>query len=89
MMRGCYETSLLLFANAPGAGILLITVNYLCAAPGTHRETNAQGLPGGMLAVKIDSHISFVYRYEMNNFFLKKYNMFRQNLVIFLSLNQL
>ena len=44
MMTGCYETSLLLFANACGAGTLL-TVK--CPSPGTHRETNARGLPGG------------------------------------------
>ena len=44
MTTGCYETSLLLFANARGVGTLL-TVK--CAAHGTHRETNARGLPGG------------------------------------------
>ena len=42
MTTGCYETSLLLFANARGT---LITVK--CPAPGTHRETNARGFPGG------------------------------------------
>ena len=52
-----YETSLLLFANAWGAGSLLhVTVKCLC--PRTHRETNAWGLPGGMLAIGIDSHTS-------------------------------
>ena len=40
MTTGCYETSLLLFANARGAGTLL-TVKFL--APGIHRETNARG----------------------------------------------
>ena len=55
MRTGCYETSLLLFANARGAGTLL-TVK--CPAPGTHGETNAGVCPGGgMLAVGIDSHI--------------------------------
>ena len=54
MTTGWYETSLLLFANARGAGTVL-TVK--CPSPGTHRETNARGLPGGMLAVGIDSHI--------------------------------
>ena len=44
MTTGCYETSLLLFANARGAETLL-TVK--CPSPGTHRETNARGLPGG------------------------------------------
>ena len=59
MTTGCYETSLLLFANARGVGTLL-TVK--CAAHGTHRETNARGLPGGgMLAVGIDSHITAAY----------------------------
>ena len=38
MTTGCYETSLLLFANARGDGTLL-TVK--CPSPGTHRETNA------------------------------------------------
>ena len=54
MTTGCYETSLLVFANARGAGTLL-TVK--CPAPGTHRETNARGLPGEMLAAGIESHI--------------------------------
>ena len=54
MTTGCYETSFLLLANARGYGTQL-TVK--CPGPGTHRETNAQGLPGGMLAVGIDSHI--------------------------------
>ena len=40
MTTGCYETSLLLFANARGTGKLL-TVKWL--APGSHRKTNAQG----------------------------------------------
>ena len=54
MTTECYETSLLLFANARGAETLL-TVK--CPAPGTHRETTARGLSGGgMLAVGIDSH---------------------------------
>ena len=44
MTTGCYEINLLLFANARGAGTLL-TVK--CPSPGTHRDTNAQGLPGG------------------------------------------
>ena len=45
----------LLFANARGAGTLLTTK---CPAPGTHRRaTNIRGLPGGMLAAGIDSHI--------------------------------
>ena len=57
MTTGCYETSLLLFANARGPGTLL-TVKF--PAPRNHRETNARGLPGGggMLTVGIDSHIS-------------------------------
>ena len=39
-----------------GGGALL-TVN--CPSTGTHRETNARGLPGGgTLAVGIDSHIN-------------------------------
>ena len=54
MTTGCYETSFLLFANSRGPGALL-TVK--CPAPGTHRETNAGVCPGGMLAVRIDSHI--------------------------------
>ena len=33
------------------------TINCQCPVPGTYRETNAWGLPGGMLAVGIDSHI--------------------------------
>ena len=44
MTTGCYETSFSLFANARGAGTLL-TVKY--PALGTHRKTNARGLPGG------------------------------------------
>ena len=57
MTTGCYETSLLLYANARGAGTLL-TVKW--PSPGTHHETNARGLPGGgwMLAVGIDLHIT-------------------------------
>ena len=57
MTTGCYETRLLLFANARGAGALL-TVKW--PVPGTHRETNAPSLPGGggMLAAGIDSHIT-------------------------------
>ena len=55
MTTGCYETSFLLFANARGAETLL-TVKF--PAPGTHRETNARGLPGGVLAVGIDTHIT-------------------------------
>ena len=44
MTTGCYETSLLLFANARGPGTLL-TVK--CLSPGAYRKTNARGLPGG------------------------------------------
>ena len=56
MTTGCYETSLLLFANARGVGTLLTTK---CPAPGTHRVSNTRTLPGeGMLAVGIDSHIT-------------------------------
>ena len=43
--------------KCPGGGALL-TVN--CPSPGTRRETNARGLPGGggTLAVGIDSYIN-------------------------------
>ena len=41
--------------KCPGAGTLS-AVKY--TAPGTDRETNSRGLPGGMLAVGIDSHIT-------------------------------
>ena len=63
MMTGCYETSLLLFANARGPGTLLIVK---CPALGTHHETNAWGLPGGvggggMLMVGFDFYISTVF----------------------------
>ena len=44
MTTGCYKTSLSLFANVQGTGTLL-TVK--CPTPGTHRETNARGLPKG------------------------------------------
>ena len=40
--------------KCPGGTLL----TFKCPAPGTHCETNARGLPGGMLAVGIDSHIS-------------------------------
>ena len=40
--------------------------------PGTHREANARGLPGGMLAVEIDSHISLSIQFnEIDNIILK------------------
>ena len=39
-----------------GGGGTLLTAKY--PAPGTHRASNARGLPGGMLAAGIDSHIS-------------------------------
>ena len=54
MATGCYETSFLLFANTRGAGTLSTAK---CPALGTHRATNARGLPGGMLAAGIDSYI--------------------------------
>ena len=41
-----YETSFFLFANARGAGTLSTATE--CSAPGTHRATNARGLPGGV-----------------------------------------
>ena len=64
MTTGCYETSLLLFTNARGAETLL-TVK--CPSPGTHRETNARGLPGmGMLAVGTDSHITLSKSKKIN-----------------------
>ena len=70
MTTGCYETSLLLFTNARGAGTLL-TVK--CPSPGTHRETNARGLPGGgMLAVGIDSHITIILVVSINIIFCIK-----------------
>ena len=40
--------------KCPG-GRTLLTAK--CPAPGTHRASNARGLPGGMLAAGIDSHI--------------------------------
>ena len=50
------QNKFVVVCKCPGAGALL-TVK--CPAPGTHRETNARGLPGGgMLAVGIDSHIN-------------------------------
>ena len=55
MATGCYETTFLLFANPRGAGT---QSTAKCSAPGTHRATDARGLPGGgMLVVGIDSHI--------------------------------
>ena len=39
----------------PGGALLTVK----CPPPGTHRETNARGLPGGMLAIGIDSHINY------------------------------
>ena len=57
MTTECYETSLLLFANARGVGTLL-TVK--CPAPRTHRETNAQGLPGGCSRLEL-THTLQVY----------------------------
>ena len=50
-----YETSLLLFANARGAGTLL-TANAL--APGLIVKQMPGICPGAMLAVGIDSHIT-------------------------------
>ena len=44
MTTGCYETSFLLFANARETGTLLTDK---CPARGTHRASNARGLPGG------------------------------------------
>ena len=55
MTTGCYETSLILFANARGVGTLL-TVK--CPVSRTHCAKNARGLPRGMLAAGIDSHIN-------------------------------
>ena len=50
MTTGYYGTNFLLFANARAAGTLL---------SGTHRASNARGLPGGggMLAAGIELHI--------------------------------
>ena len=39
------------FANARGVGTLLAAK---CPAPGTHRASNARGLPGGMLAPRME-----------------------------------
>ena len=55
MTTGCYETRVLLFANARRTGTLLTAK---CPGPGTHRASNARGLPGVMLAAGIDSHIT-------------------------------
>ena len=44
------------FANARGAGTLLTIPTALPC--GTHLVSNARGLPGGMLAAGIDSHIN-------------------------------
>ena len=64
MTTGCYEASLLLFANARGDGTL---VTVKCPAPGTHRK-KMPGVcrGGGMLAVGIDSHIMLM-RQNINN----------------------
>ena len=37
---------------------MLQYINVKCPARGTHRVSNARGLPGGMLADGIDSYIS-------------------------------
>ena len=53
-MTGCYKTRFLLFANAWWAGTLSTAK---CSTPGTHRASNARGLPGvGMLTAGIDWH---------------------------------
>ena len=48
--------------KSPGGRDTLSTVK--CPAPGTHCETNARGLPGGMFGVGIDSHISALRKDE-------------------------
>ena len=53
------RNTFLLFANARGAGTLSTAK---CPAPGTHRAINGRGLPGGMLAAGIDSHIIYILR---------------------------
>ena len=53
MTTGCYETSFCCCLQMPGRTLLTAK----CPAPGTHRKTNARGLPGGMQAVGIDSQI--------------------------------
>ena len=44
MTTGCYEASFLLFANARGAGTLLIAK---CPAHGTHHDQMPGVCPGG------------------------------------------
>ena len=55
MTTGCYETSLLLSANARGAGTLL-TVN--ARSPGPIVQKMPRVCRGGMLAAGIDSRIN-------------------------------
>ena len=67
MTTGCYETSLLLFANARGARTLL-TVK--CLSPGTHHETNARGLPGGggCSRLELTRTLVFEFTYKLNKY---------------------
>ena len=36
------------------------TTNCQIPVPGTHRASNARGLPGGMLAAGMDSHMTVI-----------------------------
>ena len=58
MTTGCYETSLLLFENARGAGALL-TVK--CPSPETHREENVRGLPGERGCLRLELTCTLFY----------------------------
>ena len=67
MATGYYEASILLFANARGAGTLLIAK---CPALVTHCSSNAWGLPGGgggSVLVGTDSHITRKEELELQN----------------------
>ena len=48
------QNKFVVVCKCPGGTLLTV----IGPAPGTHCETNARGLPGGMLAIGIDSHIN-------------------------------
>ena len=66
------RSKIFVICKCSGDGTLL-TVK--CWAPGTHRVSNARGLPGGMLADGIDSYI----RIESNQIKILKRNRMNCN----------
>ena len=66
MTTGCYEARFWLFVNARGTGILL-DAKY--PAPGALLVSNAQGVPGGTLAARIQGLVTGRRRKRDSAFF--------------------